>query len=458
MLPIYTRFLTPADYGVIGLMTFAVSLIELLFGARLGLAVPKYYFDAQDDQARSSVVSTALIITSAVSAISVIIMIAFRVPLSMSLYGTSEYAAIVGFFSVMILTQGLENYALIYLRLQQRPWLYISANLFKLIVQLSLNLWLVVFLSMGVMGVAIGSMAASGFFALLLVGYTLRRVNCTFDPQLARRMMRFCWPLWIASFAALYVGSANRYFLRIFSSLDSVGLYELATKFGTVISPLVWQPFAQYWQIERFKYYRKGNTESLFRNVFIFISTLLVLASLAVAIFAPPIIKIMADEAYHRAAEAVPFLAFGTLFTCLVAFSNFSFLVKERTVYITRNNYLTAIFVTFLYLGLIPVAGHVGAAMAYLLANALHFIIVHISGKKHYDMGIKLPPLAYQLAISVVVCSVGYFFISIDTIILDIMIRLLFFLGASILISVPLLRIRSARLFLLRFFPGYQSR
>ena len=48
MLPVYTRFLTPADYGVVGLMVFAVSLIELALGVRLQWAIPKYYFEAKD--------------------------------------------------------------------------------------------------------------------------------------------------------------------------------------------------------------------------------------------------------------------------------------------------------------------------------------------------------------------------------------------------------------------------
>lgn len=45
MLPIYTSYLSPADYGVIGLLTFAVSLTGILFGAQLVQAVPKYYYD-----------------------------------------------------------------------------------------------------------------------------------------------------------------------------------------------------------------------------------------------------------------------------------------------------------------------------------------------------------------------------------------------------------------------------
>ena len=56
MLPIYTRFLTPADYGVIGLLTFALALFEPVFGARLGRAIPKFYFETMNARHRRAVI------------------------------------------------------------------------------------------------------------------------------------------------------------------------------------------------------------------------------------------------------------------------------------------------------------------------------------------------------------------------------------------------------------------
>ena len=35
MLPIYTRYLTPADYGVIELLTMLIDIATIVFGARI---------------------------------------------------------------------------------------------------------------------------------------------------------------------------------------------------------------------------------------------------------------------------------------------------------------------------------------------------------------------------------------------------------------------------------------
>lgn len=408
MLPVYTRFLTPADYGVVALLILMVSLIELLFGARLFQAVPKFYYE-QDSKERSySVISTAMLITSAISALAVIAVMALRNPISDVMLGTSDHGTVVAIFSVMILTQALENYSLGYIRIQQRPWLFVGASLTKLVLQLAMNIWLVVVWEWGVMGVAVSNAASSIVFTAGTTFYTFWNTGVSFSRELARKMLIFSWPIWLSGLAGLYIGSSNRYFIRIFSSLDDVGLFGLAAKFGTIITLLVWTPFAQYWQVERFNLYHKSDPLPIYQSVFRMISTLLIVAGLGIGIFAEPVIRIMAAEEFHSAAKAVPFLVFSGVFHCFTIFNNFSFLVKEKTSWMTYNSYITAVIATVFYFALIPAFGFVGAAQALLIAHLVQFLISHVMAKRAYDMGISLRPLTVYLCISVLALSFSY--------------------------------------------------
>lgn len=405
MLPVYTRCLSPAEYGVVGLMTFALSLIELFFGARLSQAVPKYYFDYKEKKSKNAIVSTAMLITFGVSCITTLGIIIFRSSCSNIIFGTRDFAGIVGLFAILILTQAQEYYGLTYIRLKQRPWLFVGINLAKLIVQLSLNIWLVVYLERGVMGVAVSAMASSAFFAFLLTVFTLRQVGIAFDTKLAKRMVLFCWPLWLAGLANLYLGSSNRYFIRVFGTLDDVGLYELAAKFSVVISYLIWSSFAQYWQVERFRYYERGNAEPIFQMVFRCLSTILIAVALGIAIFSRPVIQVMADSPFHNAFVAVPFLSFAAVFNCLTMFLNFSFHVTEQTGWISRNSYFAAVIATFFYFLLIPQYGFAGAAVALMIAQGARFILVHCISKRFYDMGVILTPTMGMFVLSW--CAIG---------------------------------------------------
>lgn len=406
MLPVYTRYLSPADYGVVGLLIFLVSIIELVFGGHLSNAVPKFYHDQNDESGRKSVISTALLVTTVVSAFTVSMVVMLRDQASFAMFGTVEYAYVVGMFAVLILTHALENYALIYIRLQKRPWFFVAVNMGKLIVQLSLNVWLVVFLELGVEGVAISTMTSSVLFAGGMAIYTLWKTGLNVDARVGKLMVSFCWPLWIGGMAGLYTGSANRYFIRVFGSLEEVGLFELAVRFGAIISLLIWMPFAQYWQIERFEIYKQENPIPIYQSVFRFVCFLMVAVGLGVSLFAEIVIRIMASNQFLAASSAVPFIVFGVIFSCLTVFCNFSFLVKEKTGWMGRNSYITAAIITVFYLFLIPRFGYVGAALALMLAHSAQFLITFFSAKKHYDMQLPLSPLGFCLMISLVAVTI----------------------------------------------------
>src|SRR5690606_14148279 len=107
MLPIYTRYLTPADYGIVELLVLMVSLVELFFDARLVQAVTRYYYEQDNRRKSDQVMSTAFIITAIISSLGVIVIIAFQDPISHIIFGTQSYSLLVALFGVQVLTQAL---------------------------------------------------------------------------------------------------------------------------------------------------------------------------------------------------------------------------------------------------------------------------------------------------------------------------------------------------------------
>ena len=228
MLPIYTRYLTPADYGVVGLMIFTISLIEGLLGARLAHALPKFYYDQENEKNSNAVVSTAFIITGSISTVIMFTTYFLSESIAITLFDTETFKDIVSLFAILLLTQAVESYGLTYIRIKQKPLLFVIISFSKLLIQLSLNILLVVYLELGVLGVALSSAISSCFFAIILGSYTLYHTGVRIHIPTGKQMIVFCWPLWLAGVASVYVSSSNRYFIKLFGSLDEVGLFELA--------------------------------------------------------------------------------------------------------------------------------------------------------------------------------------------------------------------------------------
>jgi O-antigen/teichoic acid export membrane protein len=407
MLPIYTRYLTPADYGVIALLTFALSLCEPIFGARLARAIPKFYLEVTGARSKRAVIWGALGLTAAVSAVTVVALVLTRDTSAALLFGNRKYAFVLGLFAINLLTQPVEETGMTYIRMQGRSRMFLGFSMLKLVLQVSLNLLLVVHWRGGVFGVVMGGVISSTITGIVLTIYVALHERPAFEWGLTRRMLQFCWPLWLSGIAALYIGSSGAMYLRVFGSLADVGLLELALKFATVVDMLIWNPFWQHWEPMSFRYYLEEHGRRKFQVAFIVVSALMFAGGLGVSIFAEPVIRVMASKSFHAAASIVPILTLGFILNSLNAFSSFSFLLTGHTKVHTVCQYTTAVVITIAYLALVPSLGLVGAACAQCLAFGASFALVRVVAARYYDPGFNLVSLAAFLLVSLVayVCS-----------------------------------------------------
>lgn len=410
MLPIYTRYLAPADYGAVAMLTLLVSIFELVLGARFASAIPKFYYERDSLHARGTVIGTALAVTTVVSSFGALLIALGSRPLAEVFLADASMWHYVALYGVTLITVAIESYALVFIRLQDRPWLFMVASLAKLLVSLSLNIYLVVFLRLGVAGVVFSTVLSSAGFGLILGGYTLYQTRgWRIDRQLVKRLIGFSWPLWVGSLAAVYIGFANRFLIRYFGDLADVGLYDLAARFSSLILILVWQPFNQWWQTERFNQLRRADRgRPVFRSVYSLITAAMVVMAVGISLFADIVIRIMATSSFHSAAEAVPPLAFAAVLQQLALFNNVSFLASERTGLIAVLKYCSAALLTVLYIVSIPILGFLGAAYATLGAAVVMWVLTLALARRTYDISTRLNP-------SLLIVTFGAVIIAADT-------------------------------------------
>ena len=394
MLPIYTRYLTPADYGVVGLLTFALALFEPIFGARLARAIPKFYLEATDARSKRAVIWGALGLSAVVSALTVLALFLSRGVGAQLLFGNRNYALVFGLFATNLLTQPVEETGMMYIRLQERSRLFLAFSMLKLLLQVGLNLLLVVYQRGGVLGVVESGVISSTLMGIVLTIYVALYERPALHWGLTRRMLQFCWPLWLSGFAGLYIGSSGAMYLRVFGSLAAVGLLELGLKFATVVDMLIWNPFWQHWEPMSYRYYREEDGRRKFQVAFIVVSALMFAGGLGISIFAEPVIREMAAPSFFAAASVVPILTLGFVLNSLNSFSSFSFLVTGHTKVHSLCQYATALVITIAYFALVPTLGLVGAALAQCLAFGASFALVRVVAARYYNPEFNLVPLA----------------------------------------------------------------
>jgi O-antigen/teichoic acid export membrane protein len=382
MLPIYTRFLTRADYGILELLTLTVDFIGTIAGVGLAAAVFKFYADAKDPTDKRRLISTAEITLVVLTLIACGAGLLASPVLGRAVLGVEGGAQYFRLFFVVYFLQAGEAIPLLYLRARNRSVAFVLLNVAKLVTALGLNIYFVVVLRLGVLGVLYSSLIAGTVFTTALSIYLVRAVGLGFSADKCRAMVRFGAPMVLWFLANFVLVFSDRYFLNHYRGGDSVGVYSLAYRFGMLISAFGFQPFNLVWAPQRFEIANRADGQDTIRRVFGYLSLLLGMAGVMVGLFAGEVIRIMAAPEFHAAARIVPVLIGGQILYHWVTFPNLSILITERTRVLGVLAVVTASIGLALNAVLIPRFGVMGAAIATLAAYAIRFTIVYVVAQR----------------------------------------------------------------------------
>ena len=97
MLPVYTRYLTAADYGILELITITNSVVGILISIGMAYAIIRFYYNYDDIEYRNIVISTSAILYVISALLAALILFNFLGYISYLVIGSKEYT---GYFKI----------------------------------------------------------------------------------------------------------------------------------------------------------------------------------------------------------------------------------------------------------------------------------------------------------------------------------------------------------------------
>jgi O-antigen/teichoic acid export membrane protein len=247
LLPLYTRYLTPADYGAAEVMFAAVVSASII--VRLGTieALLRFYYKEGEEPARVVASSFAALFWLATGA--ALIALPFAGPISEALLVRSAPdLARISIGGLWVLT--MIEFLLTLFRLEERARAFFITTILNVLAAIGLTVILVVGAGEGARGLLIGSYASGAVFVAALIFVHRRRLSLRFERALLRRLMRFGLPTMPAELSLYALNFVDRIILVRSAGLAEAGLYSLAVKFAQAVNVLVrgfqlaWPPLA----------------------------------------------------------------------------------------------------------------------------------------------------------------------------------------------------------------------
>lgn len=239
LLPVLTRYLVPAEYGVIAVLDVLATSLVAILSLGFGTSMTVTYFADGSPTRRERTVSTAFWLLSGATGLTLALALPAAGRIASFLVDDAAAARLV---ALSLVTSALSVLALPFtLRLQfeQRATRQTALSFIAAVLTACLSLLFVVVLGRGVAGLLEGRLLAQGAgFLLYLSTFPPRRLAGAgaIDRATAGELLRLGLPM-VPSFATLFVlQQGNRWFLSLFESLDAVGVYSLGTQLGSVVA------------------------------------------------------------------------------------------------------------------------------------------------------------------------------------------------------------------------------
>jgi len=375
LLPVYTRYLTPTDYGVLELLELTSFIFSTVIGMRFAESLFYYYAEATTQDTRAETVSTAFFGSLLLGCLGGAFGWLASPALSLLVFGSDQY---VFYFRLVFLNLAfslLQEVGFCYMRVLDRPGAYVIASIGRLIISIVLNVTLLVFVGMGAAGVLWSSAIASVAIAICLAIYSLRGISLSFNYRLAFSLFRYAVPLGVSGLALFIVHFGDRFFLRRWVSLADIGIYALAYKIGMLIS-YVHMPFNIYWRSQVFSIIRRPDGEKIYVRVCTYLALSLAFVAVLLSLFINPILKVMAGPSFHAAGEFVPWIVLVYLVRAIAANFRTVFLFEGKTGQEAQVTWVGAFACLLGYAGLIPPFRLWGA----VAATGLAFFVMLLLG------------------------------------------------------------------------------
>ena len=384
LLPIFTRYLTTEEYGIISYTGSFMLLLTVIGMLALNSYALRYYFERKGVEERRLLLGTVYMAIGAVNLL--LILLGFILfPIIIDYY--SIQVPWDPYFKLALINNFLISFNVIPLviyRVRQDSAKYVLLNFSYFLCTLILNIVFVVYLKEGIVGYYHSNLLVGIPFFFIYLGIINKYACFRISKKYLKEGLRFSLPLIPGSIAYFFLSMADRIILERNVMLSEIGIYNIAVTLTGALGIVIQsgyhavepEIFSHYETPDYYKFVKKAQT--------VFFSTIYIMA-MGIALFSQEVFILMTAPSFHQGYHLVPILTIGVVMSGQNVIYG-SVLSSEKRTKVQGTVTMIGAGISLLFnILLIPLWGTTAAALSrmasYIVMNMLLFIAMTFPGK-----------------------------------------------------------------------------
>lgn len=308
LLPLYTKVLTPAEFGVYSLISVVGDILAVMLMIGMINAFTVVYFDHPDEEGRRRVVATTMLGLWGAT----VGLLALAWPagwlVSRMLFGDGRETIVVAIAFAGIAFTAVFELALAYYRVHRRSGVCLAISVAKAVALLGLNLGFVWAMELGVEGIFLANSLTFVSISLVLTAMILGANGTGFSFAILKRVSALGLPFMPQTLLDIGNQFANRYLVNLMMGVAAVGVLSFGLRLATLLYMFLTASFLQIWSVSRIEARHGAADREQAEFVFSLFIILLAAAALGMALVTPEILWLIASQDYAPVLGCMPFL------------------------------------------------------------------------------------------------------------------------------------------------------
>lgn len=382
MLPIYTYFLPPGEYGYIDIIDRWTTMLTFLVFLGTDSALAFYYFDTKDEKKRKLYSKNVFLIRLAMILV-IFLLVALLGPLVAHNVLPEENGVFLLYLSVGVLFfDTITALVLTIMRFEFKTLKVVFLTVSKMLLIAVGSYLFLRFVVASVEAIMYARIITGILIFLLILKPLSQVVTFKIDREVLKDLIKYGLPLVPASLAFWVILNSSSFFLAMMKTPEDVGIYGAAAKFAALIT-LVTSGIQMAWRPYSMSLKDKPNNKELFSKIYIIIFLLGIIGVFVVATIMPYVILLL-KETYYSAYKYVALISAAT-------FLNFYYLIISIGIFFTKEtkviSYIFAIAAGLsivLNLILVPAFSIWGVVAATLISYTFAIVFIFRKSQKLY--------------------------------------------------------------------------
>ena len=396
LLPLYTAYLTPADYGNLEYIITISSFLILITGGGLQTAFFKYGYK-ESEAIRRKALFNCIIANISIS----LIILLLAIFLKQYIFDNNTIALLFVIYLIGALIKQIFRYNLLVLRYKHKPGKYIILTISAFLLTVLLNILFIVHYGFGYKGIIYAFIISNISIFLGFSPLLIKELSFSIDRNYIKKLLSFGLPMIPGNIAAMIMNIADRIILKNYAGEEELGLYSYGYKFAILVNVLIINSFRLGWGPYKWDVYKLKDAKEIFRKYFYLYSNALIIIIFfgnAILYYLGAIIP--SNPKFAEGLKVLPIVIPSFFFLGIAQFQTLGVLFKNKTFLVSVAFIIAGIINISLNLFLIPQYGMMGAALATIISYFFHFIFSYFFNQKQYRIPYRINNLIILISLA----------------------------------------------------------